>query len=273
MIRTATVKQRHAHMVDDMLRTGPLLRAIAELVKPGDTVIDIGTGLGGLAIAAAKAGALHVLAIDCDEEALARASKNAKRAGVANCISFTHILSFDLKIKKRVDAILCETVGSFAFDENILATLSDAKRRLLKSGGLIVPARLELWGAPCIIFPRIKEPSEIASVKKKDLLTLPSRIAVVDFTKFIPASVHVKHQFKITTEGTVHSIAVWPFIAWGGLETTDASPLLPSTHWKQGILPIEERSVKSGERLSLELAIRPHPQDPRRMTERLWRWM
>ena len=259
-------------MVGDRRRTGPLLAAVAESVKTGDIVLDIGTGTGLLAIAAAGAGASRVYAIDCDTEALEAARAAVKKSRFDKVVTFMEGLSFDAKLKKRADVILCETVGSFAFDENILATLSDAKRRLLISGGRIVPAQLELWGAPIARLPKIEKPADIAKVKKGDLLAAPTRLAGIDFAKFIPPEIHMKPQCKCTSAGTVVAIAVWPRVTWFGKETTDASPLFPPTHWKQGILSFESRPVKEGERISFELVIRPHPDDPKKMTERLWKW-
>lgn len=268
-----SASQRHARMVGDSKRTDPLLRTVAKAVQKGDVVLDIGTGVGILAIAAAKAGAKRVVAIDCDADALEEAARRAKKARVDDRISFVQKLSFDLKLPKRADVILCETVGSFAFDENILATLSDAKRRLLTSGGRIVPIGLELWGAPIGFLPKLEAPAEIARVKRTDLLSAPARLASADFGKFIAREVHAKSQFICTAGGTAMAIAVWPRVEWWEGEVTDASPLSPPTHWEQGILPIEPRTVRERERISLELVIRPHPKDPKRMTERLWRWI
>jgi ribosomal protein L11 methyltransferase len=59
------------------------LTALARLVQPGWRVVDVGTGSGILAIAAAKLGAGRVLAIDEDESALAVAADNVRRNGVA----------------------------------------------------------------------------------------------------------------------------------------------------------------------------------------------
>src|SRR6202022_3489289 len=51
-------------------------------VEPGERVIDIGTGSGILAIAAARRGA-RVVATDIDERAIAAASHNAALNGVS----------------------------------------------------------------------------------------------------------------------------------------------------------------------------------------------
>ncbi len=51
----------HARMLHDERRTGDYLAAIAAAVRPGDVVLDIGTGSGVFAVAAARAGAAACL--------------------------------------------------------------------------------------------------------------------------------------------------------------------------------------------------------------------
>lgn len=65
------------------------LAALDELVVPGDVVVDVGTGSGVLAIAAAKLGARRVYAFDRDAEAGPAAEANVRRNGVAEQISLT----------------------------------------------------------------------------------------------------------------------------------------------------------------------------------------
>ncbi len=260
-------------MVDDPRRTPALLRAVAEAVRPGDLVLDIGTGLGVLAIAAAKAGAARVFAIDIDVDALAFAMKAAKKEGVAGRISFINGLSFDWKPEKRADVALCEAVGSFGFDENILATLADARKRLLKKGARIVPQRLELWGALISRMPKIAEPAEIARVQKADLMGAPQMIEQVSFSGKIPKFIHAKKRFPIAKAGTARALALWPRATWHKGEISDASPLVAATHWKQGIMPLEPRKFARGDKATVEIIIEPHPEDPFTMTERLWRWI
>ena len=58
------------------------LAALEEFVKTDDTVADIGTGSGILAIAAAKLGASQVIANDIEPNAVAIAAENARINGV-----------------------------------------------------------------------------------------------------------------------------------------------------------------------------------------------
>lgn len=63
--------------------TGLCVELVEECVKPGMTVIDIGTGTGILAIAAAHMGARDVLATDLDPIAVRIAAENVNKNGVA----------------------------------------------------------------------------------------------------------------------------------------------------------------------------------------------
>lgn len=258
-------------MLADLRRSAPIMRAVTRIVRPGDTVVDIGTGTGILAVAAARAGAGRVWAIDCDGEALDVARKTAAKAGVSKRISFIESLSFDAKIPKRADVILCETVGSFAFDENILTTIADAKRRLLKKGGRISPARIELWGALCSSVPRTSPPADMGLVSEGDFATKPKMLAVVNFAEDFETTVRVEEKFSAIVPASVKCAALWHVTTWWPGCVTDASPMKPPTHWMQGILKVEPRRMNKGEEVVFEFIIGPHPEDGKRMTERKWK--
>jgi len=66
-------------------------------VKPGDFVIDLGSGDGRIAIAAAKKGA-RAFGVDIDPERVQEAQENAKRAGVEDKVSFKRQNLFDTRI-------------------------------------------------------------------------------------------------------------------------------------------------------------------------------
>jgi ribosomal protein L11 methyltransferase len=66
------------------------LQAMETHLVPGNTVLDVGTGSGILAIAAAKLGARPVLAIDADPAAVAVAQENAVKNKVASVVTVRH---------------------------------------------------------------------------------------------------------------------------------------------------------------------------------------
>ena len=62
--------------------TSLCLKALEQRLQPGDEVIDVGTGSGILAIAAAKLGASAILALDLDPVAVTVAEENVQHGGL-----------------------------------------------------------------------------------------------------------------------------------------------------------------------------------------------
>jgi len=266
-------------MVLDPLRTNELNSAIHKVVKKGDVVCDIGAGLGLLSYFALSAGAKFVYAIDCDNESLSLAADHARKHGLSDKIAFIEGHSADVHLPEKVDVIICETIGSAAFDENILAALSDAKKRFLKPGGKIIPSTVELWGAPTTFpSPPVGEGRgegdigiQTSSVRANNLLCEPQRLAQINTTGKFGSKNHLRHTFKIQKSGKFRGMAIWPKIEWAKGFATDASPLKPLTHWKQCVLPDKKRMVKAGDCLKFELIIRPNIANPKEQTEILWK--
>ncbi|HKG25652.1 MAG TPA: 50S ribosomal protein L11 methyltransferase [Thermomicrobiales bacterium] len=62
------------------------LTALEDWIEAGDTVFDVGTGSGILAIAAALLGASHVDAVDIEPVAVRQAAENLDRNDVTGCV-------------------------------------------------------------------------------------------------------------------------------------------------------------------------------------------
>ena len=58
------MSEYHHALLTDAVRVDAFADAIARVVRPGDVVIDAGTGSGVLAVLAARAGAKQVIAVD-----------------------------------------------------------------------------------------------------------------------------------------------------------------------------------------------------------------
>ena len=146
----------HARMLRDLSRTHSFLRALAEVVQPDDIVVDIGTGTGVLAIAAAKAGAKKVYAIEASGIAGA-ASAMFERNGVADRITLVRGWSTRVTLPEKATVMVSETVGNDALGEGIVETVLDARRRLLEPGARLMPERIRVWAIPCSLPDRIRE--------------------------------------------------------------------------------------------------------------------
>jgi type I protein arginine methyltransferase len=97
----------HRTMVCDRVRTEAFCRAIEEVVRPGDTVLDVGAGTGILSVFAARAGAARVYAVERTAVA-ALAQELAAANGVADCVHVIHGDVLDLELPERVDVIVSE---------------------------------------------------------------------------------------------------------------------------------------------------------------------
>lgn len=137
----------HITMLNDRVRTDAFIKGIRELVREGDIVVDIGTGTGILAIAAARAGAKHVYAIEASS--IADAAQDAfNRTEVAGRITLIRGLSTRIELPEKADVLISEIIGNDPFRENILPVFKDAVQRLLKPGARILPGQIKVFGLP-----------------------------------------------------------------------------------------------------------------------------
>lgn len=95
--------------------TRGVLRLLEGSVLAGDRVLDVGTGSGILAIAAAKLGAAGVVAVESDPDALINARENVERNDVAGRVELTEGL---------VDPAWLEERGAGRFDLIVANVLS-----------------------------------------------------------------------------------------------------------------------------------------------------
>ena len=134
-------------MLHDDRRTGDYLAALAAAVRPGDVVLDIGTGSGVLAVAAARAGARRVYAVEASDIA-----EVAERVFAANGVTDTVTLvpgwSRQIELPEPADLLVAEIIGNEPLEEEILETTLDARRRLLKPDARLIPHTLTLLARP-----------------------------------------------------------------------------------------------------------------------------
>ncbi len=146
----------HVRMLDDVGRTKAYLDAIAATVRPGDVVVDVGTGTGILAMAAARAGARHVYAIEASgiaDVAQAMFEEN----GFADRITLVRGWSTNVTLPERADVMVAELVGMDPFDEQICELTHDARRRLLTASPRLVPHGLRVLGLPVSVPDRHRD--------------------------------------------------------------------------------------------------------------------
>lgn len=138
---------QHISMLNDRARTGSYLDAIAEVVRPGDVVVEIGTGTGVLAVAAARAGARQVYAIEAAQiGTTAQALFEAN--GLADRITLVRGWSTQISLPERGDVLVSEIIGDAPLNERVLQATTDAIKRFLKPGARFLPSSLRIYAVP-----------------------------------------------------------------------------------------------------------------------------
>ncbi|UCC61855.1 MAG: 50S ribosomal protein L11 methyltransferase [Anaerolineae bacterium] len=140
------------------------LAALEEAIRPGMEVLDLGTGTGVLAIAAAKQGAASVLALDIDDLAVDAARENvaangvdgvvrieAGSLGVARSVADAREKRYDLALVNILARVICELLeeglasvlqpGGVLIGSGIIDTQEQEVRAALERAGIAVVAR------------------------------------------------------------------------------------------------------------------------------------
>ena len=107
------------------------LKLLEELMVPGLTVADVGTGSGILAIAAVRLGASRVVAFDNDGQVRPIAESNIQRNGVQDLINLC-VPSHGIERYGHVDLVIANIVAS------VHVELMSSYAYLLRSGGTAI---------------------------------------------------------------------------------------------------------------------------------------
>ena len=265
-------------IMNDRVRMDAFAKALRQTVTPGCTVIDVGSGTGFLAFLARKLGAKRCILIEREEEFLELSRAIARRNSIRGC-EFLHAHSAEIRGLPKADLVVSETLGNFAYEENILETLTDA-RRFLKKGGVMIPRRIEQYAAPLATQGLWREIASwdhanhdldwsearrksmnnmyVKIVRPRDLLPgtgAAKRWDDADLTGGKLRSIRTGElQWHIGSPVTIYGFALWWVCTLLPGIVLSTSPKEPPTHWQQIFLPVEQPlRLAKGETLRLGL--------------------
>lgn len=282
----------HRRMVFDRPRTEAFARGIKALVRPGDVVLDVGTGTGLLAMLAARAGARRVIAIDQAE--VARAAVRLVRAnGLSEQVAVKLGPVEALELDEKVDVIVSEWLGNCAFVENMLVSVLGARDRWLKPGGRMLPGKVQVKLAPLHdavgyrqkgpgAWRRMVEGLDFSSLEQDELsqgravqdlvdpmavAAPPAEIAALDLADAAATapSFEGAASFRFPAAGTVDGLVAWFDLELAPGVSLSTAPEAPETHWAQTYLPLAPRPVSAGETWSFRYRLTPDAAEPRWM--------
>lgn len=270
----------HKMMISDIVRITSYRKAIFEIVKKGNVVVDIGTGTGILALFACQAGASKVYAIETSD--IIEVAKQARVNGLEKRITFIKSFSEMAELPEKVDVIISEIIGTFAIEENILQVIPDARKRFLKENGTIIPSSIKMTIVPVessnlykevefwskdtygVDFSSIHKMAAnnryIKSLDQGYFLSKPLPINNIDFYTVESKDLYINNtiSFTIKRAGILHGLGGWFEAKLSKNITLSTSPPNPTSSWKNVFFPIEKPvDVESGDSVVVRMAVSP----------------
>lgn len=139
-----TVPEWHVPMMNEKNRNQAYFDALKSVIKPDSSVFEIGTGSGLLAMMAAKLGAKQVNTCEAVPLIAETAQQIIKDNNFEKTVKVIAKKSVDIEIGNdlpaQADILVSEIFSSELLGEYVLPSLEDAKRRLLKPQGKVIPA-------------------------------------------------------------------------------------------------------------------------------------
>lgn len=274
------ILDEHQRYLADLPRVAAFRQAIAEVVKPGDTVLDLGAGTGILGLLACQAGAGRVYAVD--DGGMVQAAREVCRAnGFEDRIIHIKAHSTRMELPEPVDVIVADQIGGFGLEAGLLEYFSDARDRFLKPHGRAIPGRLELYLAPVeqeAMWNRVAfwthwpagfdfqpvgshavNTVHPAKYQESDLLSEPAVIASLDVLQAPAVIAGRPASFTARRAGRLHGLGGWFSALLSPKVALTNSPLAKDAIDRHGVFfPLREPvSITKGDRLDVRMSLRP----------------
>lgn len=271
----------HAKLLLDPTRMEAYERAIRVLVRPGDVVLDVGTGTGILAMLAARRGArVHAV----ESTAVAELARElVEHNQLADRVTVHHADLLRMEPVEPVDLVLGEYLGAYLVDDFMLPAVA-AAARWLKPGGRWCPSRVRLALAPADVAVRELDvwdapfygvdlsPARAAALGECHRIdvgpTAPLGPGAL-FHAFVPPGPlgDCDHTLALTIEraGALRGLLGW-FEADLAPDVVLASAPGIGTHWGQYWFPVPTTAVEPGDVVALRLRL------DERADDLIWRW-
>lgn len=205
--------------------------ALRQAITPGSQVIDIGAGTGIFSLLACQYGAGAVTAIEPDD-AVVLLRETAKANGCAEQINIFQGLSTEHVPEHKADVIVSDLRGCMPLFEHHIATICDARERLLAPGGTMIPMRDTLRIA-LVQNPESYKPCEEpwlrndygldlsagqryasntwskVALQPEQLLSASAELAVLDYRTITDPNMAGSVSLTAESEGFAHGLLIW----------------------------------------------------------------
>jgi len=268
----------HRTMLTDEFRTRNFLRAILRVVKPGDVVLDIGSGTGILAYFACMAGARKVYAVE-EGEIVEVAKAVCEHNGLGDRVDFIDDISTNITLPEPADVLITETIGNIGFEEGILGWVVDARKRLLAEDARIIPAAVRMFVAPVErpragvyladwqrsfytfdFTPAHKTASshlQWCKLHESHLLDQASLLSSADLSSATNVHVDGEQTFVAKRDGSLDGLGAWFEADLADAISISTAPPNPTESWSNIFFPLSDRhSISAGDQISVRVQSR-----------------
>lgn len=261
IVHAAMVPSWHFTMLNDEARNDAYDRAIRAAVRPGDHVLEIGTGSGILAMMAARAGAARVTTCEMNPALADVARQIVAQNGYADRVGVLSRKSTEVEIgrdmPKPADLLVMEIFDAILVGEGVLPSLADARARLLSQDARVLPQHAVVY-ACALEIPGLRRVNPIRRIAGFDLaafeifsnpvgqmvelsaephrrLTEPYKLFDFDFRAPVPDQGEIRLDVPVTAAGAVHAVAIWYDLHLGDDIVMTTAPGIERNHWKQAV--------------------------------------
>ena len=274
------ILDEHREFLIDQRRLTAFRRAIEEVVKPDNIVVDLGSGTGIFGLFACRAGAGRVYALD--DSGLTQLEREIFASnGFADRAVCIKGVSARISLPELADVVVSDTVGRFGFDGGIVQYFADARHRLLKPGARMIPSRIDLCVAP-VEAPNIRDEVDFwkrspegfnleraysiaintghpTKYQPHQILAEPAVIASIDLTRDSGPALSGKVTSIVRRGATLHGIGGWFAAELSPSVSMTNSPLSEDTINRRAVFfPLDPPTrVEVDERVQIDMRIVP----------------
>jgi len=286
----------YTDLLDSMDRLRGMRRGIEAAVRPGDRVLEIGTGLGTFAFWAANAGAAEVVAVDRAPivhlaESMAQANGTADRIRFLRG-RFPEVLETQ-DVAGPFDVVIFEDLAGLGVDPE-RAEILRAAADLAAPGARLLPARIRICAVPVTsselgerLLPSLEGAEELGLdagllrdfLRHEALRTevgarwhvgTPARTAPIELHPLPPAGdLRVSGRWTPDADTTIHAIVTWFDLEVAPDEWVSNGPEGEPQPWAQYAYPVDPPlELPAGTEVAVEIGPGGEAGDP----PGPWRW-